>query len=104
QARAAVMAASVLLTLVSVATLRGQAPSVPRPPMAEEIFKNVQVLKGIPVDEFLGTMGIIASSIGRGCTECHARDSGGDWATYAEDTPMKQATRRMIVMTRQINE
>jgi len=56
---AAAAAASVLI-LVSVATLRGQAPSTPRPPMAEEVFKNIQVLKGIPVDEFMGTMGIFA--------------------------------------------
>jgi hypothetical protein len=27
-----------------------------RPPLAEEIFKNVQILKGIPVDQFMGTM------------------------------------------------
>jgi hypothetical protein len=72
--------------------------------MSDEVFKNVQVLKGIPVDQFMGTMGIIASSVGRGCTECHARDSGGDWARYAEDTPMKQTARRMMLMMQQIND
>ena len=29
-----------------------------RPQMAEEVFKNVQLLKGIPVDQFMGTMGL----------------------------------------------
>src|SRR5438045_3608264 len=91
--------AAIVLSLTSVATVRGQAPSAPRVPMAEEVFTNVQVLKGIPVDQFLGTMGIIASSVGRGCTECHQRDSGGDWARYAEDTPLKQMARRMMLMT-----
>ena len=33
---------------------RGQAAQQqPRPQMAEEVFKNVQALKGIPVDEFM---------------------------------------------------
>jgi len=72
--------------------------------MAEDVFKNVQVLKGIPVDQFMGTMGIIASSVGKGCSECHVLDSSGDWARYAEDTPLKQATRRMLLMTKQIND
>jgi outer membrane lipoprotein-sorting protein len=72
--------------------------------MAEEVFKNVQILKGIPVDEFMGAMGIIAASVGRGCSECHLLDSSSDWALYAEDTPLKQATRRMLRMVKQIND
>jgi photosynthetic reaction center cytochrome c subunit len=72
--------------------------------MSDEVFKNVQVLKGIPVDQFMGTMGIIASSVGRGCSECHLLDSGRDWALYADDTPLKRATRRMLLMTKQIND
>jgi len=95
--------AAIVLSLMWVATARGQAPSAPRAPMADEVFRNVQVLTGIPVDQFMGTMGIIASSVGRGCTECHQRDSGGDWARYAEDTPLKQTARRMMLMVQQIN-
>ena len=96
--------AAIVLGLIQVAAVRGQAPSPTRPPMAEDVFKNIQVLKGIPVDEFMGTMGIIAASVGRGCTECHVLDSSTDWALYAQDTPLKQATRRMLLMTKQINE
>jgi len=98
-----VATAAIVLSLIWVATVRGQAQSAPPAPMAEEVFKNIQVLKGIPVDQFMGTMGIIAASIGRGCSECHLLDSGSDWALYAEDTPLKQATRRMLLMTKQIN-
>ena len=37
-----------------VVLARGQAAQQqPRPQMAEEVFKNVQALKGIPVDEFM---------------------------------------------------
>ena len=36
--------------------------------MAEQVFKNVQVLKGIPVNEFMGTMGVFSAALG-----CRAR-------------------------------
>jgi hypothetical protein len=93
-----------VLALLSVATLRGQAPSTPRPPMAEDVFKNIQVLKGIPVDEFMGTMGIFASALGKNCSECHGVESGGNWELYARDTPLKQTARRMVLMVKQIND
>ena len=95
--------AAIVLSLIWVATVRGQAPSAPRAPMAEEVFKNIQVLKGIPVDQFMGTMGIFASAVGKNCTECHGQESGGDWARYADDTPLKQTARRMVLMMQQIN-
>ena len=100
-------AAAIVLSLTSFAAVRGQAPSVevlsPRPPMAEEVFKNIQVLKGIPVDQFLGVMGIIAAATARGCSECHRQDGPADWTRYADDTPMKQVTRQMLLMTQEIN-
>jgi hypothetical protein len=96
--------AVIVFSLIAVATVRGQAPAAPRAPMAEEVFKNIQVLKGIPVDQFMGTMGIFASSLGKNCTECHGEESGGNWARYADDTPLKQTARRMVLMMRQIND
>src|SRR5687767_11287900 len=42
---------------LSTAEGSGQAAPGERPQLAEEVFKNVQVLKGIPVKEFMGTMG-----------------------------------------------
>ena len=33
-----------------------------KPPIAEEVFKNVQILKGIPVNEFMETMGFFSAS------------------------------------------
>lgn len=95
---------AIVLSLIWVATVRGQAPAAPRAPMAEEVFKNIQVLKGIPVDQFMGTMGIFASSLGKNCSECHGEESGGDWAKYAQDTPLKQTARRMVLMVKQIND
>lgn len=96
--------AVIVATLIWVATARGQGPSATRALLAEEVFKDIQVLKGIPVDQFMGTMGIFAAAVGRGCSECHHLDSSGDWARYADDTPLKQAARRMVQMTQQIND
>jgi photosynthetic reaction center cytochrome c subunit len=89
--------------LVGVALAIGQAGPGPRPQMAEEVFKNVQVLKGIPVDEFMGTMGVFSAALGLSCEDCHdANDS--NWANYALDTGVKKRTaRRMVLMMSAIN-
>jgi len=71
--------------------------------MAEEVFKNVQVLKGMPVDQFMGTMGFFSASLGMNCTDCHVDESGGNWAKYADDNDRKRTSRRMIQMVTAIN-
>jgi hypothetical protein len=40
------------------------AGQVRGPVMVEDVFKNVQALKGITVDEFMGTMGLMSASLG----------------------------------------
>jgi photosynthetic reaction center cytochrome c subunit len=74
-----------------------------KPQMSEEVFKNIQVLRGIPVDEFMGTMGFFAASLNMNCTDCHVTESAGDWNRYADDTPLKQTARRMVIMENLIN-
>ena len=90
--------------LVGVALAGGQAgPAAQRPPMAEEVFKNVQVLKGIPVDEFMGTMGVFSAALGMSCEDCHAANDTS-WANYALDTsPRKLTARRMVQMMSALN-
>jgi hypothetical protein len=39
----------------------GQPRQETRPLRSEEVFENVQVLTGIPVDEFMGTMGVFSA-------------------------------------------
>jgi len=84
------------LTTAHVAT-QGQ------PRLSDQVFKNVQVLKGIPVDEFLGTMGIMAASLQFDCSDCHvnAGTANVDWAA---DTPRKIMARRMVSMVAAINQ
>ena len=45
---------------------------------AEEVFKNIQVLKGMPAADLQGAMSFIASSLGVDCDYCHRQDFGGD--------------------------
>ena len=72
--------------------------------MAEQVFKNVQVLRGIPMDEFMGTMGFFAAALSLNCTDCHVKAANDDWARYADDTPLKQTARKMVLMVRAINQ
>ena len=98
--------ATMCVCLLSVALTSGQTPAQrgaeQKPVLAEQVFKNVQLLKGIPVDEFMETMGFFAASTSMNCTDCHTEESGGDWAKYADDTPLKQTARKMILMVRGI--
>jgi len=70
--------------------------------MAEAAFKNVQALKGIPVDEFLGTMGLFAAALSADCSFCHT-GAGTETPKWEEDTPRKRTARRMIEMVQAIN-
>jgi hypothetical protein len=85
-----------------IVTLGGQTTD--KPQMAEEVFKNVQVLRGIPVDEFMGTMGFFSAALGLNCTDCHVDESGGSWARYADDNDLKRTSRRMVQMVAGINK
>lgn len=96
-------AVAAIVVCVCAAVMAGQAQAPQRPPMAEEVFKNIQLLKGIPVDEFMGTMGFFSSSLGLNCTDCHVEESGGSWARYADDNALKQKARVMMVMVNTIN-
>jgi outer membrane lipoprotein-sorting protein len=89
--------------LGSVLTL-AQAGQTPRPQMSEEVFKNVQVLKGIPVDEFMDTMGMFSAALSLNCIDCHVPESVGTWDKFADDTPLKQTARRMVTMVNTINK
>jgi len=89
--------------LLGVALAGGQAGPEQKPLMSEDAFKNVQVLKGIPVSQFMASMGFFCASLGESCEYCHTLEHG-TWDDYAVDTPRKQTTRDMVVMTSAINK
>lgn len=71
--------------------------------MAEEAFKNVQLLKGIPVDQFMDVMGFFSASTNLNCIDCHGAAAGGGWEYYADETPMKAKARKMMLMVEALN-
>lgn len=72
--------------------------------MVEDVFKNVQVMKGIPVTEFMDTMGFVSAALGLNCTGCHVAESLSDWSKFADDVPRKRTARAMILMVNAINK
>ena len=92
----------ILAGAMGVAAAWGQARRDTRP--AEQVFKNVQSLKGIPADEFMSTMGFFSASLGISCVDCHTPESGGDWTKYADETDRKRRSRGMIAMVNLMNK
>jgi photosynthetic reaction center cytochrome c subunit len=75
-----------------------------KPQLAEDVFKNVQVLKGLPADEFMSTMGIFSAALGMSCEDCHASNDA-KWENYALDTsPRKVTARKMVQMVAALNK
>ena len=77
----------VVLALVWGAAVGIQAQA-PKPQMAETVFKNVQMLKGIPVDEFMDVMGMFSASLGYDCVSCHSSELYNNRDAFAVATPM----------------
>ena len=67
---------------------------------AEDVYKNIQVLRGLPASELQDTMFFMKGALGVNCNHCHVnfRDFEKD------DNPKKAIARRMIQMVRSLNE
>lgn len=62
-------------------------------PMAERVFKNIQVLKDVPYDQLIPAMRFIAASLGVECNYCHVQDHFDK-----DDKKPKQIARDMMRM------
>lgn len=102
--------ASIAFATGAMPTLYAQQPSSAQvaaatpntPQMSEQVFKNVQVLKGIPVDQFMGTMGVFTTSLSLCCGNCHT-GAGTSNPKWEDDPPRKRTARAMIRMVQNIN-
>lgn len=81
------------------------APAAAKPQIAGEIFKNVSTstLKGLTVDDFLESMGVISADLGLDCADCHP-GAGSDKVNWVFDTERKKTARKMIEMLAVINK
>ncbi len=66
---------------------------------AEQVFKNIQVLKGIPSDQLQPAMQFISTSLGVECVFCHTQGAFDN-----DDKKPKLAARKMIQMQMAINK
>ena len=86
--------------LISVGFAVAQTPAPP--PTADQVFKNIRALKGLSVDDFMETMGIMTAALQFDCSDCHA-NAGTDKVDWAADTPRKIMARAMVNMVANIN-
>ena len=72
---------------------------------AGEFFKNVSTstLKGLTVDDFIASMGVISADLGLDCADCHP-GAGSDRVDWVFDTARKKTARRMVEMVAAINK
>lgn len=67
-------------------------------PAAEQVYSNIQVLRGTPAGQVLPTMDLISASVGVACEYCHVAG-----AFEVDDVPAKKTAREMVLMMRAIN-
>jgi len=128
-----VLALALAIVCVGVQTGETQSTAASGAPKAEEVFKNIEALKGLPADQVRPTMMLFSAALGVACIHCHVvgegvrRDATLNTATDAEyrrllklddrqpswwysdpdrevDTPKKQMARMMIRMVGAINK
>lgn len=90
---ACAFAAGLLLTAGS------SAAQNPKPvPPAEEVYKNLKVLRGTPSDSFNQGMHLISGQLGVDCEYCHLEKD-----RVSDEVKNKDVARDMITMTAEIN-
>ena len=91
-----------VLALIATKLAVSQTVSQEKPILAEQVFKNIQVLKGTFVDDFIETMGLMTAALQFDCSDCHV-GAGTNRVDWAADTPQKVTARKMVTMVAQIN-
>ena len=86
------------LALGGVASAQ-QPPAGSTVKTAEQVFKNIKVLQGTPVDQFLPEMRLFGAALGVDCNFCHLEQDRSK-----DDKKTKQIAREMIAMVRDINK
>ncbi len=92
-----------LVLIASTARLWTQSAQrstgIAAPQTAEQVYKNIQVLKGVPADQLIPAMQFITASLGVQCDFCHQEN-----AFEKDDKEAKQTARKMMRMMFTINK
>ena len=73
------------------------------PKLAQQQYKNIKTLKGLPADQIIPAMQFITASLGVDCEYCHVRE-GQHMLFDKDDKKPKLAARKMIDMMNAINK
>ena len=87
---------AVMLAAFAAQSASAQAPEVKT---AEQVYKNIQQLKGTPADQLSAAMQFISVSLGVDCETCHVAGKFD-----ADDKNAKKTAREMMAMTAAINK
>ena len=87
---------AVRLDSLSLASRADSGPA-PQEKPAEQVFRNIQALKGVPASQLQQVMALFTGSLGVKCGYCHTNPFDKD------DKPAKQTARRMINMVFDLN-
>jgi hypothetical protein len=95
--------ATVNSSLSGVGAQQDQRPAPPQPAQpedkpAEQVYKNIQIFKGVPASRVLPAMNRLTQFLGVDCAYCHVPD-----ALDKDDKPAKQTARKMFELVRTIN-
>ncbi len=90
-----------IFAAAALAGLFGAAPQAARcqEKTAEQVFKNIVVLKGTPADQLMPAMQFVAASLGVNCEFCHVRGQ-----MDSDEKGPKKTARAMMVMQAAINK
>ena len=99
----ALFVVAVLVLALVIATVLARPNPAQSVPMegktAEEVYKNIQTLKGIPADQIIPAMQFMSASLGVECEHCHV-----EHAFDKDDKKPKQTARKMMQMMFAINK
>src|SRR5580704_5454708 len=100
---ACALALSTVLAMAGAKAQSNTPQTTAAPKLAEEEFKNIQALKGVPADLVFPSMQFITASLGVECEYCHVRGEKG-LEFDKDDKKTKVTARKMMQMMFAINK
>jgi len=92
------------IVVMQRATAQNQTPAVAiQERTVEQVYKNIQVLKGVPESQLIPMMNYMSASLGVRCQYCHVNKEG-NWDYAADEKGEKKSAREMITMVAGINK
>lgn len=95
--------ASGWLTTTSRAQTQTAAPVAQAEKSADQQFKNIKVLNGMPASQVMTAMNFMSASLGVNCSFCHVQ-TAGNWEFDKDEKREKGTARKMIQMVIDLNK